>query len=261
MNTKLIDRVSFIGGGRVTRFLLEGWKRAGVLLPGRVLVCDPDQTVLQKLQSDFAEVRASELSAVEQTPLIILAVHPPVLKTLFSEMKGSVSASSIVLSLAPRVTIAAIQAALGVRQVVRIIPNAPSAIGCGYNPVAFAEDIDSITARELQSLFAPWGESPAVPEDDLEAYAIVSAMGPTYMWFQWQVLRDLATSFGLTREAVDETLLATIAGSAELLLAKGRDPEQVMDMIPVKPMQPDEEAFRRAYSTRLTALYEKLKLN
>lgn len=260
MNTQLFDRVSFIGGGRVTRFLLEGWKQAGVL-PGKVLVCDPDQALLRNLLSDFAGVQASELSAVEQTPLIILAVHPPVLKTLLSEMRGGVSPSSIVLSLAPKVSIAAIQSALEVRQVVRIIPNAPSAIGRGYNPVAFAEDIDSITARELKRLFAPWGESPTVPESDLEAYAIVSAMGPTYMWFQWQVLRDLAAGFGLTRKMADEALLATIAGSAELLLATGRDPEQVMDTIPVKPMQPDEEVFRTAYSTRLTALYEKLKVH
>jgi len=259
MSKQRFDRVSFVGGGRVTRFLLEGWRRADAL-PGQVLVCDPDQAVLGKLRSDYAEVRASNLSGVAQGDLIILAVHPPDLKTVLGEMKGTVSASSLVLSLVPKVTIAAIQSALEVRQVVRMIPNAPSAIGRGYNPVAFAEDVNSIAERKLKGLFNPWGESPVVSERDLEAYAIVSAMGPTYMWFQWQILRDLAASFSLSREAADKALLATIAGSAELLLAHGGDPEQVMDMIPVKPMQADEEIIRTAYSTRLTALYEKLRV-
>jgi pyrroline-5-carboxylate reductase len=260
LSKQRFDQVSFAGGGRVTHLLLEGWRRAGTL-PSQVLVCDPDQAVLGKLRSDYAEVQASNLSEVAQADLIILAVHPPDLKTVLGEMKGAVSASSIVLSLVPKVTIAAIQSALEIRQVVRMIPNAPSAIGRGYNPVVFAEDVDSITERGLKSLFTPWGESPVVPEGDLETYAIVSAMGPTYMWFQWQILRDLAVSFSLSREAADKALLATIAGSAELLLAHGRDPERVMDMIPVKPMQADEEAFRSAYTNRLTALYEKLKVH
>ena len=260
MNTRLFDSVSFVGGGRVTRFLLEGWKQAGVG-PSRILVCDPDTTVLSKLQTDFEEVRVIHLSEVGEAPLIILAVHPPVLETLLSKMKGHVLESSTVLSLAPKVPIAAIQSALGVRQVVRMIPNAPSAIGRGYNPLALAEDVSSVSAQQLVSLFAPWGESPMVPEGDLEAYAILSAMGPTYMWFQWQTLRDLAPRFGLTKEKADETLLATIVGSAELLFAHGRDPERVQDMIPIKPLQPEEEMFRTAYSRRLTALYNKLRLS
>jgi hypothetical protein len=58
----------------------------------------------------------------------------------------------------------------------------------------------------------------------------------------------------------DEHERATITGSAELLLARGRDPEAVLDMIPVKPIQPDEEMFRTTYSKRLTALYGKMKV-
>ena len=34
-------------------------------------------------------------------------------------------------------------------------------------------------------------------EDKLEAYAILTAMGPTYFWFQWQELLQIGLSFGL----------------------------------------------------------------
>jgi hypothetical protein len=36
-----------------------------------------------------------------------------------------------------------------------------------------------------------------VPEEALEAYAILAAMGPTCFWFQWQTMRELAAAFGL----------------------------------------------------------------
>ena len=88
---------------------------------------------------------------------------------------------------------------------------------------------------------------------------MISAMGPTYMWFQWQALRELAEEFGLGSQAADEAILKMVMGAAECLLAHGRDPDNVIDMVPVKPLQPDEEVFRSAYATRLVALYQKLK--
>jgi len=42
-----------------------------------------------------------------------------------------------------------------------------------------------------------------VDECDLEAYAILTGMGPTYFWFRWQTLRDIAGNLGLTPAATD----------------------------------------------------------
>jgi hypothetical protein len=35
-------------------------------------------------------------------------------------------------------------------------------------------------------------------------------------------------------------------------------PEEVIDLIPVRPLQNDEETIASAYRTRLTAIYQKL---
>jgi pyrroline-5-carboxylate reductase len=99
-----------------------------------------------------------------------------------------------------------------------------------------------------------------VPEKDLEAYAMISAMGPTYMWFQWQTLRELGVSFGLDAAAAERAILKTVKGAAECLLAGGRDPAKVMDMIPVKPLKDDEATIVAAYKAKLTGLYDKIKV-
>ncbi|MGW8181340.1 MAG: pyrroline-5-carboxylate reductase family protein [bacterium] len=252
------DSVSFIGAGRVTRFLLEGWKRADEM-PGEIRVSDPNREVLTQLQSTFPQIQPCRNVEAAGAELVTLAVHPPGMKGVFEEIQGAISPDSVVLSLAPKVTTAAIQSALGVRQVVRMIPNAPSAIGQGYNPVSYAAEVPEETVAALGCVFAPWGESPRVPEGDLEVYAIVSAMGPTYMWFQWQILRELAIDFGLTQQATDKAILGMLVGAAGCLLASGKDPLEVMDMVPVKPLKEDEEKILAAYSEKLTALHEKLK--
>lgn len=255
---KAFKTIGCIGGGRVTRFLLEGWKRAGDL-PGAVHVADPNGEVLAALTRDFPEVAAASAPAAAGCDLVVLAVHPPVMKDVLAVVQPHLGAGAAVLSLAPKFTSAAIAAALGAGRVARMIPNAPSAIGRGFNPVAFAAAVDAETKAALAGLFAPWGEAPEVPEKDLEAYAVLSAMGPTYLWFQWQALRELGADFGLDAAAADRAILQMSRGAAECLLASGRDPAKVMDMIPVKPLKDDEAAIASAYRAKLTGLHGKIK--
>ncbi len=63
--------------------------------------------------------------------------------------------------------------------------------------VAFGPGLSPADREVLQGLLAPLGECPEVEERHLEAYAIVTAMGPTYFWPQLYELRALAESFGL----------------------------------------------------------------
>lgn len=252
-----IKTIGFVGGGRVTRFLIEGWRRANKM-PSTVRVADCNAGVLDALTRDFSSIAAAPTAVAAACDLVVLAVHPPVMKEVMAEVKPCLKADATVLSLAPKFTAAAIADALAATRVARMIPNAPSAIGKGFNPVAYT-NLDGPAKAALNALFAPWGEAPEVPERDLEAYAMVSAMGPTYMWFQWQALRELATSFGLDTVAADRAIFLMIEGAAECLLASGREPTAVMDMIPVKPLKDDEPALVAAYRAKLTGLYDKIK--
>jgi len=108
-------------------------------------------------------------------------------------------------------------------------------------------------------MFAPWGESPEVPEADLEAYAILTGMGPTYYWYQWQALREAAAQFGLSPDRADEALQHMIGGAVATLLESGLSPAGVMDLIPVRPLQAIEESVSAAYGTALPALHAKIK--
>lgn len=249
--------VGFVGGGRVTRFLIEGWQAAAAL-PERIPVFDVNHDIVAALMRDFPPVLEERLEGVASADLLVLAVHPPVLREVMGTLRRTVRRDTPVLSLAPKITAAAIADALGVDQVVRMIPNAPSALGVGYNPVAY-HGVDHQTRAALERLFAPWGRCPEVPERELEAYAMISAMGPTYLWFQLQTLRDLARDFGLGLEQADEAILAMVEGAARCLLATGREPSQVMDMVPVRPLKDAEETIVAAYRTHLPVLYAKIR--
>jgi len=252
--------VGFVGGGRVVRIVLAGWRRAGWPL-SNVVVSDSDAGVLNRLRADFPSlaVTADNHQAAKQG-IVLFALHPPAFPAVLAEISESLPADGLLVSLAPRWTMRALAGALGgFNRLARVIPNAPSIVNRGYNPVSFSQHLLPQDRARVVSLFAPLGSCPEVAEDTLEAYAIVAAMGPTYLWYQLYHLIDLGCEFGLTREAAAQAVVAMLEGAAGTMAEAGMTPEGVMDLIPVKPLAPIEQTVKEAYSHTLGALHQKLK--
>jgi pyrroline-5-carboxylate reductase len=253
-----MSSAGFIGGGRVTRILLGGWARAAAL-PTRILVHDPDEKALESLAATgvkFEPVSAREAAGAD---VVFIALHPPAISTALSAVTGTLIGDAVLVSLAPKISLLALAEASGTSKVVRMIPNAPSLMGRGYNPVAYGAGLDANAKSELARLFAPWGETPEVKEHQLEAYAILTAMGPTYFWFQWQALREVAADLGLPQADTDHALRAMLSGAVATLWDAGLTPAAIMDLIPVKPMAEVAPTVDSAYRTLLPALHAKIR--
>lgn len=256
-----IRSAGFIGAGRVTRIMLGGFKNAGVDLPD-IVVSDTDPAVMDRLCVEFPDVHAAgpKWGETADQDLVVLAVHPPAMASVLAEMKARLRPETIVVSLAPKITLARmIQLLGGFTGVVRMIPNAPSIIGCGYNPVAYGENLSAEDRASVKRFFEPLGECPEVAESKLEGFALMTGMGPTYLWFQLETLRELASEFGLDKGDAVTALMHMVRGSVLTLLDAGLSPEEVLDLIPVKPLQDEEDGIRQAYRDRLTALYTKIR--
>jgi pyrroline-5-carboxylate reductase len=168
--------------------------------------------------------------------------------------------TAILVSLAPKFTIAKLAALLGgFARIARANPNAPSVIGAGMNPIVFGPALTPADRAMVAGLFAPLGDSPEVAEEKIEAYAVFTAMGPTYLWFQMQVLRELAVGFGLTQAEANAGLKRMVCGAARTLVDSGLPPADVMDLVPVKPLAGMEPSVLECYRTRLPALFQKIR--
>lgn len=253
--------VGFIGGGRITRVILAGWKRAGCR-PERVTVSDIDAAALDRLHTAHPGLvlAPGDNLAPAREEVVFLAVHPPALGTVLAELRGRLAGSSLVVSLAPKVTLAEIQDSLGgFARLARVIPNAPSIVGAGFNPVAFAPALGARDRQALARLLAPLGDMPEVPEAELEAYAVLTGMGPTYLWFQLYELLALAGDFGLDRRAADLALQRMVEGALRTMAESGLPPADVMDLVPVRPLAVHEDTVRAAYRSQLEAVFAKIR--
>ncbi|MCY2952871.1 MAG: NAD(P)-binding domain-containing protein [Planctomycetota bacterium] len=253
--------IGFVGGGRITRIILEGWQKAGVV-PAQVVVSDASDAPLAKLKQQWPQVRAAVNGNAEAAgqDIVFLAVHPPVLADVAAQIKASLQSNAILVSLAPKFTISKLSQLLGgFARIARVIPNAPTVVGAGFNPIAFAPDFSDTEKRAVLDLWAPLGDCPQVAEDKLEAYAILTAMGPTYFWYQFYELCGLAESFGLTSQEANTGLEKMVTGAIQTMLHSGLSAEQVKDLIPVKPLGEAEASMVEMYRTRLAGVMQKIK--
>ncbi len=256
----VIESVGFVGGGRVARIMLAGWHRAGAM-PGKVLVSDPSQATLDALKSRYPAIETclGDNCAAAGRQVVFLGLHPPVFADSVPELGAVLRPDAIAVSLAPKVTIARLSSLLGgFERLARLIPNAPSIVGAGFNPVAFGPGLGAAGRDALLELLAPLGDTPVVDETSLEAYAVTSAMGPTYLWFQLYELRDLARPFGLSDEASALAVERTVAGALATMDSE-LTPAEVMDLVPVRPLAESEPAVLDAYRTRLPAVMDRIR--
>jgi pyrroline-5-carboxylate reductase len=253
--------IGFIGGGRITRIILSGLRRAGQM-PDTVVVSDSNGEALNALLAEFPNVviAPGDNGKAAINDLVFLALHPPVLQENLGRIATSLKPEAVVVSLAPKLPLAALSEGLGgFRRIVRMNPNAPSIVNSGHNPVAFSTVFTPSEKGELKGIFQLLGACPEVPEDQIEAYAVLTAMGPTYLWFQLYELVELGKSFGLPAESVESGIANMVRGAVSTMFESGLAPSQVMNLVPTKPLGEEEETIKEFYRARLSAMYAKLK--
>ena len=253
------NNLGFIGGGRITQIFLQAFANKNVKFQS-VVVFDTNAEVLNKLKQQFPKIVIAEnLQQAASQPLVFIALHPPMIMETLAKIADSVTNKAIIISLAPKITIEKIASKLQTLNIVRMIPNATSYINEGYNPVTFSQGFDQSEISVVMDLFILLGNTFLVAEPKLEAYALMSAMLPTYFWFQWNELAKIGIQMGLSDEESKASINQTLVAAINLMFNSGISPEQVMDLIPVKPIGEHQAQITEIYQSKLMGLFEKIK--
>lgn len=249
--------IGFIGGGRITRIFLQALQNKG-FTPQKVVVTDTNMITTAALKREFPHIEIVGPEEAAKQEVVFIALHPPVIMEMLEKIKDSINLDAMVISLAPKITIDKISGKLiGLKNVARLIPNATSVINEGYNPICFSEGFDE--KQPLIEWLSLLGKTFEVEESKLEAYAIISAMLPTYFWFQWKELLGIGEKIGLDENECAKAIEETLIASVHIMFNSGFSYEEVVDLIPVKPIGDHEAEIKEIFSFNLVSLYEKIK--
>jgi len=251
--------IGFIGGGRITRIILQAFTNARIGFD-KIAVYDTNPDVLTALKNQFSEIQVYDSMPVKlDYDAVFIALHPPVIMETLGLMRGSTTAKTFFISLAPKINIEKLSGQINPAKIIRMIPNATSYMNSGFNPVCFSSEFNKDEKQIVFEFLSVFGKTFEVEESKLESYAILSAMLPTYFWFQWQQLEEIGLKMGLSEQESKEAIQETLEAAISLFYHSGLSTSEVLDLIPVKPMAAHEETIRNCYSNALLPLYEKIK--
>ena len=122
MKTKSLG---FIGGGRITKVMLQAIANNKTEYRA-IVVYDINPGVLTALKNQFPGIYpADSASEAAKQDMVFLALHPPVIMDTLEIVKDQIKAGSIVISLAPKITMEKIASKLkNFKNIVRLNQNA-----------------------------------------------------------------------------------------------------------------------------------------
>lgn len=253
--------LGFIGAGRITRIFLHALEKDKSNISINVFDKDTGKTENLISQYSFAKNVAYLEELAQQSDIIFLAIHPPAFVNTLEGIQKHLNKEKLLISLAPKVTIEKIQLTLEQKiPVIRIIPNAPSYIGKGYNVYSKSAEVNNEIEELFKSILSPLGSLNQVKEQLLESFATITGMGPTFVWFLFYEFYQKAIEFGLSDEQAKHAVNEMLTGASETLFHSDLSYEQVLDLIPAYPFKEKEEGIKDLYGKAISELYYKLKI-
>jgi pyrroline-5-carboxylate reductase len=218
--------IGFVGTGRIARALIAGLgSREQTVISG----FDKEPAALASIAADYPVQPCLSLEEVAlKAQVIILAVKPYQIEEVLGELKPSLSANHLLISVAAGISSEFIRKHSNENmRIIRAMPNTPAFFGEGMTALCrgkMASDEDILLASNL---FTSIGRVAILDELQMDAATALSGSGPAYMFHILDSLAEGGVQCGLSR---NEALLLgaqTMIGAATMVLAGQKSPEEL----------------------------------
>lgn len=220
MKLSELGTIVLVGAGKMGMAMAQGWLVGGLPAKDLVLVDPkPSESTL-----DFAGAHGllllSEIPS-EAAGVLVLAVKPQVMDSIFADAQAAIGPNSLVMSIAAGISIKKLAEGLGTDRVVRTMPNTPAQVGKGVTGVVADTGVLEADRAAVEALLAAagkvlWFED----EGQLDAVTAVSGSGPAYVFLLVEALAAAGVSQGLRADEAEVLARQTVVGAAALLDAE-----------------------------------------
>jgi pyrroline-5-carboxylate reductase len=232
-STKLLEPLSFIGGGVMCEAMIRGLLSKKLLNPDGIMVAEPrDARRAELQQKHHVRVTADNREAVRTSKTIVLAVKPQDLRKVLAELKGALRPEQMVMSIVAGARINMISQLLVHDTVVRVMPNTPAQIGEGISVWTATSNLRETQLEQTRTILRALGKEVHMTDEKyLDMATAVSGTGPTYVFLVMEAMIDAAVHLGFPRHIAYELVTETIKGSIMFAMKSGNHPAELRNMV------------------------------
>ena len=250
----MTDRVAIVGAGKMGEALLSGLLRAGRLASDLTVTTRRPERA--KVIADKYGVKVVDnLTAVESSDTIVIAVKPQDMGALLDEISAHVSPDQLVVSVAAGITTSFIERRLAENvPVVRVMSNTPVLVDEAMSAISSGSHAAERHLVRTEELLRPVGSTLRVPESQQDAVTALSGSGPAYFFYLVEAMTDAGILLGLPRAVAHDLIVQTAIGSAVMLRDGGESPQALREAV-MSPAGTTIAAIREMESHKVRAAF------
>lgn len=227
-------RIAIIGCGNMGEALLKGLISKKVFTRSHIIVSDNSEPRLRFIKKNYSvKVTASNIDAVKNCDIIILAIKPKDMATVLSDI-AEVARTKLIVSKAAGVTIDFIKKKTGAKRVIRVMPNTPALIGFAMTAISAKAGLKRSDINIAEGIYSSIGETILVNEKDMDAITAVSGSGPAYFFLLMEAMVDAARCLGLKRDTALKLVTQTAFGASLLQYSLAGEPSVLRENVTSK---------------------------
>jgi len=235
-NYLLKMKVLVVGAGNMGLTYATSIGESKMLGKKDLLIMDAAPDKVKSLENiEYFDAYDQIENCIGKADIVLIAVKPYHSSDLFQSIRDLVRPDQLFVSLMAGVTIKTIQDELGVRKVIRTMPNLPAQVGKGVTSFTTSPEVGAEELKIVQKLLDTTGISLQVKdEESIDASTGISGSGPAYVFYFMQSMMEAAVEMGFSVEEARMLVLQTFAGAVELFNQHDLSPEQWMNRVASK---------------------------
>ena len=249
--------LAVIGSGNIGRILRERLRAAGVPADALV-VCDSDPARAVALEEEHG-VRAVPLNdeAACAADAILIAIPPKTVSEVLGEVSTRIGPGQVVVSFAAAVPLSRLETLLppGVAAV-RVMPNAPSLVGQGMNPVAYGSAVTPEVRKLVEAILSTLGETVVVQDDQMNWCVGLTGAAMRSLLPALEGMTRAGVEAGFPEAESRRMAAQVMLGTAALALKTDLTLEQIKALTPMETV--DETALAQLFFDAAWAAQEKI---
>ncbi len=231
-------KLGWIGCGSMGRAILQGVLSSDIASPEEIAVSVRTEATRQTIEEKYGcESFTDNALVCADSEIIILAVKPHQLSEVLSEIRGSVRADQIILSVVAGKSIETIEEGLisikvaGRLKVMRAMPNTPAQVGESMTALCPNSHMTDTDIDRALRVFRAFGRTQLVDEAMMDVVTGVSGSSPAFVYMLMEAMADAAVSHGMKRKDAYLFVSQTVLGAAKMLRDSGLHPGELKDAV------------------------------
>lgn len=229
----MLKSIAFVGGGAMGEAIIRGLIGKALVEARNIVVGEPVAERRAALVARHGiRTTASNAEATLGAEVVLLAIKPQHAAAAFRELRGTLTADQLVLSIIAGVTMPTIVEALDHRRVVRVMPNTPAQVGEGMSVWTATPDVNEAGRLAARTILECLGREVAVPEEKyLDMATALNGSGPGYFFLFFEAMVDAGVRLGFARPIAELLVLQTALGSAKMALESGKHLAELRNLV------------------------------